>query len=81
MSENNPGKKVKCAICGKEFNTLHKNVKYCSLECRAIGRAYKQRIWNSSKDNYMREYMREYRSKAPKVSRAVFNGPVEVPEN
>ena len=81
MPENNPGKRVICPICGKEFTALQKNIKYCSLECRAIGRNETRRIWNSSKDNYMREYMREYRSKAPKITRAVFDGPVKVPEN
>lgn len=54
---------IKCDICGKEFNTAGKNIKYCSLECGAIGRAYKKRMWLETRDNYMRDYMREYRKK------------------
>lgn len=56
-------KTVVCEICHKEFNSSSKNIKYCSLECRAIGRAYTQRMWFADKGNYMRDYMREYRSK------------------
>lgn len=55
---------IKCDICGKEFNTNGKNIKYCCLECRAIGHNYTKRIWLDGKGNYMRDYMREYRKKA-----------------
>lgn len=54
---------IKCDICGKEFSTNGKNIKYCSLECRAIGRSYTKRMWLDGKQSYMRDYMREYRKK------------------
>ena len=56
-------KTVICEICGKEFNTASKNVKYCCLECRAIGKNYTRRIWLDGNNEYMRDYMREYRKK------------------
>ena len=56
-------KTIKCEICSKEFNTTNKNIKYCCLECRAIGRSYTKRMWLDGKENYMRDYMREYRKK------------------
>lgn len=61
---------IKCEICGKEFNTTNKNVKYCSLECRAIGRSYTKRMWLDGKGNYMRDYMRKYREKCKGVKKS-----------
>lgn len=63
MNEKIKPKKVVCAICKREFNSTSKNIKYCSLECRAIGRNYTKKLWLAGKENYMRDYMREYRSK------------------
>lgn len=59
---------ITCDICGKTFNTTNKNVKYCCLECRAIGRSYTKRMWLEDKGNYMRDYMREYRKKINNIT-------------
>lgn len=54
---------IVCEICGKAFCTTSTNAKYCSLECGAIGRAYKKRMWLDGRECYMRDYMRKYRKK------------------
>lgn len=54
-------KSIKCEICGRDFNTSSKNIKYCSLECREIGRRFIKRMWLDKNENYMRDYMRAYR--------------------
>lgn len=71
-------KTIKCEICGKEFNTLNKNAKYCCLECRAIGRSYTKRMWLDRKKNYMRDYMRAYRKKNKAVLEKI--NLLEIPE-
>lgn len=56
-------KSVICDICGKEFTATGPNTRYCSLECSAIGRSYTRRLWMEDRTGYMKDYMREYRSK------------------
>ena len=56
-------KTTMCAICGKEFTAMSPNTRYCSLECQAIGRSYTRRVWLEERAGYMKDYMREYRSK------------------
>lgn len=56
-------KRVVCSICGKEFQSQHANVKYCSLVCKEAARRKNQKHWRSDNPNYNRDYMRQYRRK------------------
>lgn len=51
---------IKCSICGKEFETDKKHIKYCSLECKEQGRRNSRRKWSESHPDYMTRYMRIY---------------------
>lgn len=55
-------KTVKCAICGKLFDTSETR-KYCSLSCSEAGRKLRRMIWKEENPAYMADYMRAYRRK------------------
>lgn len=55
-------KVVKCAICGKVFQTARPNKKYCSFTCREAGRSVNRMKWNEANKGYITEYMRERRA-------------------
>lgn len=56
-------KTIQCAVCKRIFESENKNIKYCSLKCREIGRTTRQSVWMNEQRNYMRDYMREYRKR------------------
>lgn len=55
-------KTVKCAICGREFETNRPNKKFCSFTCKEAGAKLRQMKWKDNNSNYSTEYMRKYRA-------------------
>lgn len=55
-----------CKICGKEFEALSPNSKYCSLLCKEMGAKKNLRAWNDKNKGYITIYMRSYRKKKAK---------------
>ena len=54
-------RKVKCAICGVEFETQKPNIKYCSFTCKDAGRRLKRAKWEDAHAGYNAEYARNKR--------------------
>lgn len=52
-----------CKICGREFEPMHPNSKYCSELCSSIGRKKKVIAWKEQNAGRMTKYMRDYRKK------------------
>lgn len=50
-----------CVICGKTFETEHKNKKYCSLVCKDASDRKKRLEWKIKNPDYYRDYMRKRR--------------------
>lgn len=61
MNRSRNGKKVICAVCGKEFISAFPHEKYCSLECRDAAKKDRIQAWHRTHPGYSREYMRSYR--------------------
>lgn len=55
-------KKVKCLICGAEFETSRPNKKYCSFSCKEAGRQLQRMKWKEANPHYNAEYMKKYRT-------------------
>ena len=53
----------KCKICGREFEPMYPNSKYCSSSCRDLARMNKLRSWKIKHPGYMKMKQREYRHK------------------
>lgn len=61
MNRSRNGKKVICAVCGKEFISAFPHEKYCCLECRDTAQKRRIQDWHKMHPEYNREYMRKYR--------------------
>lgn len=59
-------KKIKCPICGAEFETARPNKKYCSLSCKEAGRRLQRMKWEGENPSYNTEYQRNYRAEQKK---------------
>lgn len=58
-------RRIKCLICGKEFEPKAANAKYCSMACRQKGKYQRRKEWEKS-SGYLekqRQKMQEYRDK------------------
>lgn len=55
-------KKIKCAICGAEFETNRPNKKFCSFSCKEAGAMLRRMKWNAENPKYSTEYMKKYRA-------------------
>ena len=55
-------KKIKCYICGAEFETIRPNKKYCSFTCKEAGRKLQRMKWDAAHPNYNATYMQNYRT-------------------
>ncbi len=55
-----------CKICGREFEPMSPNSKYCSFLCKEIGTKLNAKAWNDKNKGYITIYMREYRKKKAK---------------
>lgn len=53
---------VKCAICGREFETARPNKKYCSFNCKEAGAKVRRMKWEDQNPRYSMEYMKKYRA-------------------
>lgn len=68
--------KLKCAICGQEFESSSGNSKYCSMDCRQAGRYRKRKEWEERTDYKEKqriavaEYRAEQEKKAEKEAKA-----------
>lgn len=52
-----------CKICGREFEAISPNSKYCSILCKEMGSKRNMKAWSDKNKEYMTIYMREYRKK------------------
>ena len=52
-----------CRICGDLFTPKTANSRYCSPECRNQKRKSERKEWLENNPEYMKKYMRDYRSK------------------
>ena len=50
-----------CNVCGKEFEAIHPNSRYCSDLCCTLARKSKEQAWRDRNKGYITLYMREYR--------------------
>lgn len=55
---------ITCPICGKQFETIKPNKKYCSFSCKEAGAKFRRMNWEDQNPNYNKDYMKEYRRKA-----------------
>lgn len=52
----------KCKICGKSFQPMHPNSKFCSALCKALNTQNYSKKWHDKNKEYMTIYMRGYRA-------------------
>lgn len=50
-----------CIICSTEFSPATSNAKYCSDDCRTIGRRQTRKEWKKRNPNYDKDRMKIYR--------------------
>ena len=61
IKDQSMSKIVSCSICGKQFETVRPNKKYCSFICKEAGHRLRRMMWKSDNPDYYKAYMREYR--------------------
>ena len=58
----------RCVMCRKIYFTNVHTSRYCSNECKTAAIRNKQKEWSEKNPNYMKNYMRKYRSNHEKQS-------------
>lgn len=56
-------KVVKCAICGREFETTRPNKKFCSFICKEANEKLWRMKWKDRNPDYQKDYQRKYRER------------------
>lgn len=56
-------KTIKCAICGRQFETNRPNKKFCSFTCREAGEKLWRMQWEEKNPDYNKNYQRKYRER------------------
>lgn len=54
---------ITCPICGRSFETVRSNAKYCSLSCREAGRQIKRLDWEERNPRYNSNYYHEHKER------------------
>ena len=54
--------KKNCVICGKEYEAIKRNQKYCSKTCKNKAQVKKNRIWRNNNRERYRELQRNRHS-------------------